>query len=89
MVTFLLAGGVRGRFWLAFALSAVAQYILGAIPPGPGYFSALLFGIGLLLLREARRSGSDFPLLFLPFCSCSGQMCTCNSFTVLACWLFL
>jgi hypothetical protein len=66
VVTFLLAGGLRGKFWLAVALSAVAQYILGAIPPGPGYLSALFFGIELLLLLEARRSGSDFPLLFLP-----------------------
>jgi hypothetical protein len=66
VVTFLLAGGLRGRFWVAFALSAIAQYILGAIPPGPGYFSALFFGIELLLLLEARRSGSDFPPLLLP-----------------------
>jgi hypothetical protein len=65
-VTFLLAGGLRGKFWLAVALSAVAQFILSAIPPGPGYLSALFFGIELLLLLEARRSGSDFPLLFLP-----------------------
>jgi hypothetical protein len=66
VVTFLLAGGLRGKFWLAFALSAIAQYILGAIPPEPGYFSALLFGIELLLLLEARRTGSDRPLLWLP-----------------------
>lgn len=66
VVTFLLAGGLRGRFWLAFALSAIAQYILGATPPGPGYFSTLLFGIELLLLLEARRTGSHRPLLWLP-----------------------
>ena len=66
VVTFLLAGGLRGKFWLAFVLSAIAQYILGAMPSGPGYFSALLFGIELLLLLEARRTGSDRPLLWLP-----------------------
>ncbi len=66
VVAFLLAGGLRGKFWLAFALSAIAQYVLCAIPPGPGYFSTLLFGIELLLLLEARRTGSDRPLLWLP-----------------------
>ena len=66
VLTFLLAGGLRGRFWIAFVLSAIAQYILGGIPPGPGYFSTLLFGIELLLLLEARRTGSDRPLLWLP-----------------------
>lgn len=66
VVTFFLAGGLRGKFWLAFVLSAIAQYVLGAIPPGPGYFSALLFGIELLLLLEARRTGSYRSLLWLP-----------------------
>ena len=35
VLTFLLAGGLRGRFWMAVALSAIAQYILGTIQPGP------------------------------------------------------
>jgi len=26
--------GLRGRFWTAVGLSAVVQYILGAVPPG-------------------------------------------------------
>lgn len=66
VVTFLLAGGLRGKLWLAVGLSAVAQYILGAMPPGPGYFSTLLFGIQLLLLLKARRTGSYRPLRSLP-----------------------
>jgi len=66
VVTFLLAGGLRGKFWLAVGLSAVAQYILSAMPPGPGYLSTLLFGIELLLLLEARRTGSYRPFLWLP-----------------------
>ncbi len=37
VVTFLLAGGLRGKFWPAVALSATAQYILGSVQPGPGY----------------------------------------------------
>jgi len=66
LVTFLLAGGLRGKFWLAVALSVIVQYILDAMPPGPGYFSTLLFGFELLLLLEARRTGSYRPLLWLP-----------------------
>jgi hypothetical protein len=54
-VTFLLAGGLRGKSWTAFALSAVAQYLLVAFPPSPAYFSILCFGIELLLLFESRR----------------------------------
>ena len=70
VLTFVLARGTRGRFWLAVGLSVVAQYILGAVQPGPAYFSALFFGIELLFLLEARRSEDGrwlwwLPLLFL------------------------
>ena len=41
VVTFLLAGGGRGNFWLAVALSAIAQYILGGVQPGPAYSSVI------------------------------------------------
>jgi hypothetical protein len=58
VLTFLLAGGMRGRFWPAVGLSATAQYVLGAVPPGPAYFSILLSAIELLLLMETRRRGS-------------------------------
>lgn len=66
VVTFLLAGGTRGNFWPAVALSAVAQYIVGAVPPLPAYGSILLFGVALLLLFESRRSGRLRPLFWLP-----------------------
>ena len=58
VVTFLLAGGRRERFWPAVGLSAITQYVLGAVPPGPVYFSVLFFALELLLLLEARRTGS-------------------------------
>ncbi len=66
VVTFLLAGGHRGRFWPAVALSLVAQYILAAAPPTPAYGSILLLGVELLLLLESRRSGSPRLLFWLP-----------------------
>lgn len=65
-VTFLLAGGLRGRFWPAVALSVTAQYILGQLQPGPGYCSILLFAVELLLLNQHRRTGSVRTLLWLP-----------------------
>jgi hypothetical protein len=54
VVTFLLAGGLRGKFWTAVILSAVAQYVLGAMPPSPAYFSVIFFAIELLLIFESR-----------------------------------
>jgi len=66
VVTFLLAGGLRGKFWLAAALSAIAQYILGGIQPGPIYFTILFFAVELLLLTECRRTGRVRPLFWLP-----------------------
>ncbi|MFI5118525.1 MAG: hypothetical protein ACHP8B_17690 [Terriglobales bacterium] len=66
VVTFLMAGGLRGRFWLAAALSATAQYILGSVQPGPSYCSMLLFAVELLLLNESRGTGNVRPLFWLP-----------------------
>lgn len=66
VVTFLLAGGLRGRFWLAAVLSATVQYILGGVPVGSGYCSMLFFGIELLLLNHSRGTGSVRPLFCLP-----------------------
>ena len=66
LVTFVLAGGLRGKFWAAVFLSAVAQYILAAVPPGPVYFSILFFGIELWLLCESRRTQRAQTLLPLP-----------------------
>lgn len=64
-LTLLLAGGLRGRFWLAVALSATAQYILGSVPAGPTYCSILFFAVELLLLNQSRRTGSFRPLFWL------------------------
>jgi len=65
VLTFLLAGG-RGNFWPAVAVSAVAQYILAAVPPTPAYVSVLLFGLELLLLLASRRSARLRTLFWLP-----------------------
>jgi len=66
VVTFLLAGGLRGRFWTAAILSAIAQYVLGSIQPGPAYFSILFFGIEIALLLQARRGSDLRTLRWLP-----------------------
>jgi hypothetical protein len=66
VLAFLLAGGTRGRFRLAVGLSAVAQYILGSVQSGPAYFSILFLAIELLLLLDARRTGSLRLLWWLP-----------------------
>lgn len=63
VITFLLAGGGRGAFWPAAALSALAQYIMAGVQPTPAYCSILLFGIELLLLVVSRRR-RDLRLLF-------------------------
>ncbi len=66
VLTFLLAGGLRGRFWTAIFLSAAAQFVLVNLPPLPVYFSALCFAAELLLLLESRRAGDVRPLYWLP-----------------------
>ena len=66
VLTFLLAGGLRGRYWPAVFLSAVAQYILFGMPPLPAYGSALLFAVLLLLLAHAHRTANVRILYWLP-----------------------
>jgi hypothetical protein len=66
VVTFLLAGGLRGRFWTAVALSAAAQYILANVQPSPTYWSMLFFAVELLLLNDNRGTGKVRPLFWLP-----------------------
>ena len=66
VLTFVLAGGLRGRFLSAVALSAVAQYILGSIQPGPVYGSILFFALELIVLFESRREGGARCLYWLP-----------------------
>ncbi len=65
-VTFLVAGGWRGRFWSALVLSAVAQYVMVDLLPLPILFSILFFGVELFLLLESRRCGEVRPLYWLP-----------------------
>ena len=75
LVTFLLAGGLRGKFWRAVALSTIAQFILGGTPLGPGFISILLFAVELFLVMEFRSTGKvpqgnvrlllGLPVLFL------------------------
>lgn len=65
VLMFLLAGGLRGRFWTALTLSAVAQFVLWQIPPLPVFWSVLAFAVELMLLLEVRR-GSLRALYFVP-----------------------
>ena len=66
VVTFVLAGGLRGKLWSAVGLSAVAQYVLGGVSAGPVYFSILFFGLQLWGVFEVRRSGQLRPMFLLP-----------------------
>jgi hypothetical protein len=66
VLSFLLAGGLRGRFWTAVLVSAAAQFVLVAMPPLPVFVSALLFGVELCLLINARRTGNIRTLYWLP-----------------------
>lgn len=66
VTTFLLARGNRGNFWSAVLLSAIAQYVLADRQPLPLFFSILAFGIALIVLVQARRSGQVRQLFWLP-----------------------
>ena len=90
VVTFLLAGGLRGRFWTAVLLSAAAQYVLGSMQPSPVLFSALAFAVELLLLMEYRATGDVrllywLPLIFLIWANFDAQFV----YGILALLLFL
>jgi len=65
-VTFLLAGGLRGTFWLAVGLSVIAQYTLSGNPVDPGYCSIIFLALELFLLNESSSRASARPLLWLP-----------------------
>jgi hypothetical protein len=66
VVTFFLAGGTRGKFWLPVALSAVAQYLLSALGPVAGGNSAIFFAVELFFLMEYRRTGKFRRPFYLP-----------------------
>jgi hypothetical protein len=64
-ITFCLAGGLRGNFWLAAGLSAVAQYLLFGLGPIAGGNSAMFFAIELLVLLESQGTGGFRSLVWL------------------------
>jgi hypothetical protein len=66
VAVFVLAGGTRGRFWTAILLSAIAQYVLGQMPPLPALCSVVALAIELALLFDFRRSGQIRQLYYLP-----------------------
>jgi len=66
IIAFLLAGGRRGSFWVAASVSAIAQYVLAALPATPAYASVVFFGIELLLLLEMRRAHRMKLVFWLP-----------------------
>ena len=70
LFVFILAGGLRSRFWTAILLTIVAAYVLGSLQPLPIYCSVLALAIELILLMNAQRTSSlqslyCLPLLFL------------------------
>jgi hypothetical protein len=65
-VIFVLARGSRLNFWPALVLTAVAQFAIPNLPPGPVVCSIVLFALELKLLFSARRTGNVRPLLWLP-----------------------
>lgn len=65
VLMFLLAGGLRERFWTALGLSVVAQYVLWQMPPLPVFASVMALAIELILLLAFRR-GSRRRLYFVP-----------------------
>ncbi len=66
VLMFLLAGGLRGRFWAALALSVIAQYLLWQMPPLPVFCSVLGLAIELILLLGFRSRGSRWAFFSLP-----------------------
>jgi hypothetical protein len=69
IVTFFLAQGWRGKFWVAIGLTVAVQYICLDFPPQPAMISALFLALELCILLESRRSGVRvlrwLPVLFL------------------------
>ena len=63
---FLLARGSRQNLWIPALLAAVAQYAVAGLQLQPALCSVLFCAIELVLLFDARRSGSTRLLLWLP-----------------------
>jgi hypothetical protein len=66
VISFFLAGGWRGDFWMAVGVSAATQYVLLGLGPGAAFVSGIFFGMQVLLLIQSRRSGNAKPLFGLP-----------------------
>jgi len=66
IVTFLLARGWRGNFWLAVLLSAASQCAITDLQPAPLTCSIVFYGIELILLFRSHRTRSTKPLFWLP-----------------------
>lgn len=66
LVIWLLARAGNSNFWIAVALSALAQYVIPVSQGLPYAASILFFGIELLLLEGSRRLGTKKPLYWLP-----------------------
>jgi len=65
-IAYMLARKSGARFWPAVLLSAVAQFVVPSLQPGPSSMSVLFFAIELILIARARISGELHPLLWLP-----------------------
>ena len=63
---FLLAGGMRGRFWTAVGLSLLGQIILSDVQPLPVVGSMLCFAAEFLVLKKYRDTGAVRSLYALP-----------------------
>ncbi len=66
LLMFLLAGGLRGRFRAALALSLIAQYLLWQMPPLPVFCSVLALALELILLLRFCHRGSRWAILSIP-----------------------
>jgi hypothetical protein len=66
VATFSLARGWRGNFWGAVVLSAIAQFAIIDLQPGPEVCSMLFVAVELMLLFHVRRRGDVRALFCLP-----------------------
>ena len=66
VATFSVAGGCRGKFWLAVGLSAFAQYLLWDLGPVGAGNSVLFFALELAVLLACRKTGKFHNAFWLP-----------------------
>ncbi len=63
---FLLARGARRGFWSGAALSAIALYLLNALPFRSSMVSVMLFAVAMALITAARSARNQRALYLLP-----------------------